>query len=160
MSCAEIANDGTSAWTTCKYVVKDGKVNPDVRDITGVSNVADATQSILYNAAAAVLSGSHDYARTAVQFIQDFFLDSKNGMHPRVAYGQVIRGPGTQNGQYLGIIDLRGMVKVVNAVQIMRAAKEPAWTSALDTQMTNWAAQYVKWMQSDSLGQKALSAPK
>ncbi|KAL5501024.1 hypothetical protein ACEPAH_9411 [Sanghuangporus vaninii] len=149
----------SATWTTCKYVVKDGHVNPDVRDITGVSNVADAAQSILYNAAAAVLAGSQDYSQTAVQFIQAFFLDSKNGMHPRVAYGQVIRGPGIQDGQYLGIIDLRGMVKVSNAVQIMRTAKDPAWTSALDAQMVNWAAQYVKWMQTDSLGQKALSAP-
>ncbi|EJD00425.1 chondroitin AC/alginate lyase, partial [Fomitiporia mediterranea MF3/22] len=148
-----------TAWTTCKYVVKDGHINPDVREIPGVSNAADVAQSILYNAAAAVLSGSEDFSKTAAQFIQAYFLDARDGMHPRVAYGQVIRGPGTQQGQYLGLIDLRGMVKVVNAVQIMREANAPAWTSALDTQMVNWASQYVKWMQSDPLGQKALSAP-
>lgn len=81
-------------------------------------------------------------------------------MHPRVQYGQVIRGPGTQVGQFLGVIDLRGMVKIANAVAIMRAEKTSAWPSSVDSQLVSWATQYVKWMQTSDIGQKALSAPK
>ncbi|KAL5510920.1 hypothetical protein ACEPAG_4677 [Sanghuangporus baumii] len=70
----------SATWTTCKYVVKDGHAKPDVHNITGVNNVANAPQSILhsiadaapsmlYNAAATVLARSQDYSQIAVQFI-------------------------------------------------------------------------------------------
>lgn len=88
------------------------------------------------------------------------FLDSKTGMHPRIAYGQLIRGPEEQVGQYLGVLDLRGMVKVANAIQILRALGMPAWTKTLDGQMTQWAKKYVQWLHSSPQGQRALSAPK
>ncbi|KAH8113005.1 alginate lyase-domain-containing protein [Phellopilus nigrolimitatus] len=149
----------TTAWTTCKYVTKDGQLNPDVRLLNGVIAIVDVTQSVLWNVVASVLAGTSDTAQTAVQFMQGFFLDDKTGMHPRVAYGQVIRGPGQQVGEFLGVIDLRGMVKIANAIQIMRAAGTSAWTSTLDAQMVAWTQQYVKWLQSSSIGQTALSAP-
>ncbi|KAI5117626.1 hypothetical protein M0805_001269 [Coniferiporia weirii] len=149
----------SATWTTCKYVVRDGLLNPDVRTLNGVNAIVDVSQSILYNAAANVLSGPATYAENAVHFMQNFFLDSKNGMHPRISYGQLIRGPGEQVGQYLGVIDFRGMVKVANAVQLMRAAKAPAWTDVMDAQMTSWTTQYVNWLGTNELGQKALSAP-
>ncbi|KAH8104323.1 alginate lyase-domain-containing protein [Phellopilus nigrolimitatus] len=149
----------SATWTTCNYVTKDGQLNPDVRLLNGVIAIVDVTQSVLWNVVASVLAGTSDTAQTAVQFMQDFFLDDKTGMHPRVAYGQVIRGPGQQVGEFLGVIDLRGMVKIANAIQIMRAAGTSAWTSTLDAQMVAWTQQYVKWLQSSSIGQTALSAP-
>lgn len=149
-----------SAWTICPYVVRDGQLNPDVRLLNGVNAVADVTQSVVYNALAAVLSGSQSYAESAASFIQLFFLDSQNGVYPEVNYGQVIRGPGKLVGQYLGIIDFRAMVKVANAIGVMRAAKAPAWTSSLDSQMNNWSKQYVSWLQTSDLGKRAGSAPK
>lgn len=118
------------------------------------------TQSVIYNSISSVISGSATAAQDAANFMQVFFLDSATGMHPRIEYGQLIRGPGAQIGQFLGVIDFRGMVKLANAVQIFRIANTPAWTASLDAQMTAWTKQYVKWMQTDPIGQKALSAPK
>lgn len=150
-----------TAWTSCPYVVKDGQINPDVRFLQGVSTIVDATQSILYNALSSVLSGDSNAAQLATSFIQNYFLSSSTGMHPRVQYGQVIRGPGTQVGQFLGVLDIRGMVKVANAVEIMRAEKSSSWSSSADTHLVSWARQYAQWMQTSSnIGQKALSAPK
>ena len=121
---------------------------------------ANAAQAIVYNALASVLTGSDQYAQNVASFVNTFFLDSKTGMYPRLSYGQTIRGPGKQDGQYLGVLDLRGMVKVANAVQIMRASGNPAWTSKMDNGMTTWASQYVNWLQSSNLGQRASSAAK
>ncbi|THH06239.1 hypothetical protein EW145_g4229 [Phellinidium pouzarii] len=150
----------SATWTACPYVVRDGQLNPDVRTLNGVNAIVDVTQSIIYNGLSSVLSGSETAAQYAAKFMQVFFLDSTTGIHPRIEYGQLIRGPGAQTGQFLGLIDFRGMVKLANAVQIFRTAKTPAWTASLDTQMTAWTKQYVKWMQMDPIGQKALSAPK
>ena len=121
---------------------------------------ANAAQGIVYNALAAALTGSNSYAQNVANFVNTMFLDPKTGMHPRVSYGQVIRGPGKQVGQYLGVLDLRGMVKVANAIQILRAGGTPAWTPTLDNEMTQWATKYVQWLHSSPQGQQALTAPK
>lgn len=81
-------------------------------------------------------------------------------MHPELNYGQTIRGPGTQQGQFLGILDFRGMVKVVNGIQILKAAQSPDWTPAMDSQMVGWINQYVNWLQTNTLAQQAATAPK
>ncbi|EJC99012.1 chondroitin AC/alginate lyase [Fomitiporia mediterranea MF3/22] len=148
-----------TTWTTCKYVTRDGKLNPDVRKLHGVQAIADASQSILYNAVANILTGSASYAQSAAQAINVFFLDPQSGMHPRVEYGQVIRGPQKQVGQYLGVLDFRGMVKVANAILIMQAVNAPAWTSNLQSEMKDWTTQYLKWLQTSGIGKKAISAP-
>ena len=153
-----------SAWTTCPYVVRDGKLNPDVRQLNGVNAIADVTQSVLYNALTAVLTTDPAEAKMSgenvADFIQTFFLDEKVGMYPEIAYGQVIRGPGTQHGQYLGILDFRGMVKVVNAILLMKAGKAAGWTSSMDSQMVAWSKQYVKWLATSDLGKTASSSSK
>lgn len=131
-----------------------------MRELPGVNNVVSALESIQYNALASIFTGSQDYAQTATNFISTFFINQDTGMKPRVRYGQLIRGPDQADGQYIGFIDLRGIVKLVNAVQLLRTSEAPAWTSDQDSTMKNWAEQYVEWMHTDTLGQKALAAPK
>ncbi|KLO16850.1 chondroitin AC/alginate lyase, partial [Schizopora paradoxa] len=158
-----VTRNGTETWTTCPYVVRDGKLNPDVRILNGVNAVADVTQSVLYNALAAILvptsANAKTYAKNAATFIQIFFLDPKAGVYPELQYGQLIRGPGKEVGQYLGILDFRGMVKVANAIQLMRNAKIPDWTTTLDSQMVAWSNKYVQWLTTSDLGKQAGSAP-
>ena len=131
-----------------------------MRFLQGVTTIVDATQSILYNALASVLGSTPNSAQLASSFVQTYFISSSTGMHPRVQYGQVIRGPGTQIGQFLGVIDLRGMVKVANAVAIMRAEKAAQWPASTDAQLVSWAQKYVQWMQTSDIGKGALTAPK
>lgn len=148
------------AWTTCPYVTRDGKLNPDVRQLHGVNAVNGVTQSVLYNALAYAFTKSESYSKNAASFIDTFFLDSKAGINPELSYGQVIRGPGIQQGQYLGILDFRGMVKVVNAIQLLKAAGSPDWTSVRDNNMNSWAEKYMNWLQTSSQGKKGATAPK
>lgn len=152
--------DVSLAWTTCKYVTRDGKLNPDVRKLNGVNAIADASQSIIYNAIASVLTGTASYAQSAAHAIDVFFLDAQSGMHPSISYGQLIRGPQKQTGQYLGVLDFRGMVKVVNAVLILQGGKASAWTVSLNAKMEAWAAKYVNWLQTSAIGKKSISSPK
>ena len=63
-------------------------------------------------------------------------------------------------GQYLGVLDFRAMVKVVNAVQVLRLSNAPAWTPEIDAAMTAWVKQYTNWVETSAIGVKASNAAK
>ena len=88
-------------------------------------------------------------------------MDPDTGINPSAAYAQVIRGPpGNQQGGYEGVLDFRSLVRVVNAVQVMRAMNSPEWTSDVEEGLKEWATQYLDWLQNSTQGQKAQSVAK
>lgn len=150
------------AWTTCPYVVRDGKVNPDTDTLRGPDAVQAMSQSVIYNAVAYALQKTSSYSQNVAKAIDAFFLSSSTAMLPNVNYGQLVRGPGKdhQVGTFTGILDLRGMVKVSNAIQVMRTSKAPDWTSAREASMTNWMKSYISWLQTSNLGKSVASKAK
>lgn len=120
------------------------------------------SQSVLYNAVAYGLSKASTYSKNVASSIDAFFLTSSTAMNPNMNFGQLVRGPGKagQTGTFTGILDMRGMVKVANAIQILKAAKSSDWTSARDKAMTSWTQQYVTWLQTSSIGKQTAAAPK
>ncbi|KAG8719242.1 hypothetical protein FRC08_003326 [Ceratobasidium sp. 394] len=149
----------SETWRTCPYKAQDGRVNPDVRKLRNAAEIVDMSQAVLWNAIASVASGSTSNAKNAAFFIDKFFLDDNTRMNPHVGYGQVVRGPpGTQQGSYMGILDMRGLVKVVNAVLVLRESKSQYWTQDMDMKMISWTDQYVKWVEASATGKKAARA--
>ncbi|KAI0825203.1 chondroitin AC/alginate lyase [Trametes gibbosa] len=146
----------SATWTTCPYVVRDGMVNPDVRKLPDSPAAVNMSQSVLYNAVAYGLQKTRVYSQSVGQFIDAFFLTPATAMNPNMNYGQQVRGPGKdhQVGTYTGILDLRGIVKVVNAIQIMKAAASPDWTTARDKALMTWMKTYVSWLENSSLGKE------
>jgi hypothetical protein len=119
------------------------------------------SQAVLWNAIASVASDSTLNAKNAASFINTFFLDDNTLMNPSAEYGQVVRGPpGTQAGSYMGILDMRGLVKVVNAVLVLRETKSQYWTQEMDVKMSAWASKYVQWVEASAVGKKAARAAK
>jgi hypothetical protein len=116
---------------------------------------------VLYNALSYAFKGSPAYSRNVVTFLRTFFLDPKSGMNPNMNYGQLVRGPGKagQSGTFTGILDLRGVVKVVNAVLVLRALKAQEWM-VIDGRMREWMEKYMGWLENSSLGQNTASRPK
>jgi hypothetical protein len=162
------------AWTTCPYISKDGDRNPDVDDIPDATALNEMPLAVLYNAMAyALASGagptgtagmnaapSDVYAQTAVNFIDTWFLNSATAMNSNLQYGQLIRGPGKQVGQFMGIVDARGFVQVWNSVAILKTLGSSAWTTQRNSATMTWANQYMNWLVSSDLGQKAAGSPK
>ena len=140
--------------------MRDGKLNPDVRSLPGVQDLVDVPATVFYNSLAWVFNGADSYAQAVVSVLQRFFLDPNHGIDPSINFGQVIRGPGKQVGQYLGVLDFRAMVKVVNAVQVLRLSNAPAWTPEIDAAMTAWIKQYTNWVETSAIGVKASNAAK
>ncbi|KZP31198.1 chondroitin AC/alginate lyase, partial [Athelia psychrophila] len=149
------------AWTTCPYIARDGRVNPDVRLLNAPAAINFAAQSILYNAVAYALQKTSAYSSAAVAFIDAFFLEPATKMNPNMNFGQVVRGPppkGSQ-GTFTGVLDLRGIVKIINGVAILKAAESPDWTPARDEEMATWMSAYAGWLQNSTLGKMSASRP-
>ena len=120
------------------------------------------SDAVLYSALAWAINGSSDYATNVASWINTWFIAKDTYMNPNLNYGQMVRGPG-QNyraGRSSGVIDLRCMVKVVNAVLVLRAGQAPGWTSAIDSGLVNWTKSYIKWLTSSQIALAAAVAPK
>ncbi|KAG8825450.1 hypothetical protein FRC19_011385 [Serendipita sp. 401] len=142
-----------ATWTTCPYEAKDGQVNNDRNQLYGLSQLNMASQSIIDNALASVLDRNPDAAEVASRFLDVFFIDKKRGISPHLEWGQTIRGP-SQRGSYMGVLDLRVLVKVVNAIQILRISKTSHWSRERDIKMLQWAKSYLDWLENSELGKR------
>ncbi|KAF7308405.1 hypothetical protein HMN09_00689300 [Mycena chlorophos] len=142
----------SATWTTCDYQVQDGRVNPDVRTLIGPPSIVGVAASVILNALCFALHGDSVCSQNAARFIEIFFLSTTTAMNPNVLYGQGVRGPNGQPGTFTGPLDIRGLVSVVNAIQILKSAKSPDWTAARDKAMNKWLVTYVQWLQTSPIG--------
>lgn len=147
---------------TCPYEVRDGKRNPDVRALEDVGVVYAVTHSIIYNALAYIFTQSSDHSANAARFIDAFFLESKTRMNPSVKYGQLIRGPGPEGkkGTYQGVLDMRWLALVGNAVTILKHGKAKEWNQAKDIAFQQWIKEYIGWLEGSYQGQQAMKKAK
>ena len=122
------------------------------------------TQTVFYSAVTHVLTeGSKSaYSQHAGTALDDYFISSPLGMHPNMNFGQIVRGPGQkgQQGTFTGILDLRGIVRIINGVLVLRAAGGDAWSKPRDDGFRAWTLSYVNWLQSNSAAKQAAASPK
>ncbi|THH34046.1 hypothetical protein EUX98_g7 [Antrodiella citrinella] len=146
----------SATWTTCPYVVKDGQVNSDVRTLPGPALLQDMPESVLFNVLTYATTKSQVHSQTAAKFIEAFFMTPATMMHPNLNFGQLVRGPGKdhQVGTFTGVLDFRALVKIVNAVQILKASKSSDWTSAREQGLMSWMKTYITWLQTSSIGKE------
>ena len=148
----------SATYSTCPYIRRDGQVNPDVRTLPGNNAFSHATQATMLNALAYIITGSSHYSTNAVAYIRTLLLDFETGINPSAAYAQVIRGPPfDQQGGFEGVLDFRALVKVVNAVQLLRATSTSDWDAEVEQGLNDWATKYLAWLQGSQQGAKARS---
>ncbi|KAI0079578.1 chondroitin AC/alginate lyase [Panus rudis PR-1116 ss-1] len=146
----------SATWTTCPYVVRDGMRNPDVDLLVGPDYAMSMSQSVLYNALSYALLRSRSSSQNVANFIDTYFLSPSTAMNPNMNFGQLVRGPGKEHqmGTFTGPLDMRGMVKVVNALLVLKTAKSPDWTAGREQAMSTWSKAYLSWLQTSDLGKE------
>lgn len=151
----------SATWTTCPYVSRDGQVNPDVRTLNGPGAINSVSQSVLYNALSFCFTKTTTYSQNVASFIDTFFLNPSTKMNPNMNFGQIVRGPGPdgRQGTFTGVLDLRGLVKIVNAISMVKACQSSDWTDARNKAMTAWMGQYAGWLTDSPLGKMTASRP-
>lgn len=140
----------------------DGQVNPDVRTLNGPDAINNVAQAVIYSAVAYALTRSSVHSQNVAKWIKAFFLDSATKMNPNMNFGQVVRGSGPDgiSGTFTGVLDLRGLVKITNAIAIVKSAESPDWTQDLDQQMRSWVSNYDNWLSTSTIGMKTATRPK
>ncbi|KAH9486782.1 hypothetical protein JR316_0000847 [Psilocybe cubensis] len=151
----------SATWTTCSYISKDGFVNPDTRMLKGPDAINAVSQAALYNAVAYALQMTSKYSKNVATFVDTFFLNTSTKVNPNVDFGQIVRGPGEsgRTGTFTGILDLRGLVKIVNSVSILKALDSPDWSKDRDNKLISWFSTYITWLSTSGIGQKAGTRP-
>ncbi|KAJ7291466.1 chondroitin AC/alginate lyase [Mycena rebaudengoi] len=141
-------------WVTCPYVNRDGQFNPDRLTIKNVLDFSDFSDAVLYNALAFSFQNetSSVYSKNIVKFVNAWFLDNSTGMNPNLNYAQMWRGPDGQVGERTGVLDLKGFVKIVSGILILRKRKSVDWTPEIDSQLVSWSKKYMEWLETNKLG--------
>lgn len=79
-----------------------------------------------------------------------------------MAFGQIVRGPGEKGrtGAWTGILDGRGLVKVVDGGMVLKLTGHPEWTDKLDQGLKIWVTGYLNWLKTSKLGRTVAAKPK
>lgn len=129
------------------YVRDDGVRNPEYAEFDGpkMKKMANAvfTLSLSY-----FYSEEEKYADKATEIISHWFLDPKTKMNPHLEYGQAI--PGIVEGRGIGIIETGSLLKVINAIELLKGsiavAKMPMH------EVRKWFADYNDWLLTSQKG--------
>ena len=136
------------------YVRRDGERNPEIRKITDSANLDQMESAVETLALAYFFKGDEAYAAKATQLLRVFFLDPATRMNPNLDYGQFV--PGVNTGRGIGLIETRGLTRVVDAIGLLEGSK--AWTREDERGLKDWFGKFLQWMLESKNGREEAAA--
>jgi Alginate lyase len=136
------------------YIRRDGERNPEINQITDHRSLDELEGAVETLALIYYFKGDEKYAAKAVQLLRAFFLDPATRMNPNLQYAQFI--PGVNTGRGIGLIETRGLTRVVDAVGLLKGSA--ALTDQDERGLRDWFAKFLQWMQESRNGQEESAA--
>lgn len=136
------------------YIRRDGERNPEIDKITDDRMKDQMQDAVAALALAHYFTGKEEYAAKATELLRVFFLNPETRMNPNLEFGQGI--PGVTTGRGIGLIETRGLTRVVDAIGLLHGSK--AWTSADQRGMETWFDAFLRWMQESKNGRDEAAA--
>lgn len=136
------------------YVRRDGERNPEIDRITDHRAMDQMVAAVERLALAAYLGGDHRYAARAARLLGVWFIDPDTRMRPHLQYGQFI--PGVNTGRGIGLIETRGLTRVVDAVGLLEGTS--ASSAADGRALREWFGRFLDWMRESAHGRDEAAA--
>src|SRR6185436_20716762 len=108
------------------YVKRDGERNPEFEQYPDHGLMDNMIKAVERLSLGYFLTQKEEYAAKAGEILRMWFLDPATRMNPNLEYAQAI--PGESSGRNFGIIESRGLTRVVDSVGLL--AGSPSWTKA------------------------------
>jgi hypothetical protein len=136
------------------YIRRDGERNPEINKITDHHTLDQMEDAVETLALAYYLKGDEAYAAKAAQLLRAWFLDPATRMNPNLEYAQYI--PGVNTGRGIGLIETRGLTRVVDAIGLLEGSK--SLTEADRRGIGEWFDKFLRWMQESKNGREESAA--
>jgi len=136
------------------YIRRDGDRNPEINNISDHGNILGMPEKVETLALAYYFKGEEKYAAKAAEFVRVWFLDKATRMNPHFKYAQGI--PGVNTGRGIGLIESRGLVKVVDGVGLLAGSK--AWSEGDQRGLERWFTDFLTWMLESKHGRDEAAA--
>lgn len=136
------------------YIRRDGERNPEINKISDHQVMDQMVAAVETLALAYYLKGDAAHAEKAARLLRAWFLDPATRMNPNLEYAQGI--PGINTGRGIGLIETRGLTRVVDAIGLLASAK--AWTEADQRGLQDWYGKFLQWMLESKNGRDEAAA--
>jgi len=136
------------------YIRKDGQTNPEVKDYKDKDNMPKLCENVYMLALAYYFSGNNSYAEHAAKLLRTWFLGPATKMNPNMNFSQAVKG--TNDGRGAGLIDSRHLIKLIDAIGLLKSSK--SWKTEDQKGMQKWFADFLNWMQTSKNGLDELDA--
>src|SRR5207245_3185491 len=121
------------------YSRRDGERNPEINKITDHRSLDQLESSVETLAFAYYFKGDERYAAKTAQLLRAFFLDPPTRMNSNLQYAQFI--PGVNTGRVIGLIETRGLTRVVDAVGLL--AGSTSLTAIDESGLHEWFGEFL-----------------
>ena len=133
-------NPNTS--TGFPYIRRDGERNPEIKQFPDHELLDKMVDNVERLSLGYFVTGKNEYAARAGEILRMWFIDPSTKMNPNLEFAQAI--PGLNTGRGIGLIETRGMTRVVDSVGLL--AGSPSWSKADQSGIEAWFSQFLTWM--------------
>jgi len=136
------------------YIRRDGERNPEINKISDHQNMDRMVSAVDTLALAYFFSGNEAFAAKAAELARAWFVEPATRMNPNLEFAQFI--PGVNTGRGIGLIETRGLTRVVDAVGLLAGSK--AWAESDQRNLERWFSQFLQWMLESKHGRDEAAA--